>query len=78
MALVQAGDVQTEYFGKGSGDVVAVLLHGAGSSARIWHSVQRELAEGGIRSLAIGTRGAGGSDHTDKETTTTPRTTPRT
>ena len=67
MALVQAGDVQLEYFDEGSGDVVAVLIHGAGSSASIWHTVQKELAEGGIRSLAIGTRGAGGSDHTDED-----------
>ncbi len=67
MAVVQAGAVKLEYFEAGSGDRVAVLIHGAGSSARIWHAVQQELAAGGIRSLAIGTRGAGGSDHTDKD-----------
>lgn len=67
MALVQAGDVQLEYLDEGSGDNVAVLIHGAGLSARIWHTVQKELAEGGIRSLAIGTRGAGGSDHTEND-----------
>ena len=51
MALVQAGGVQLEYFDEGSGDNVAVLIHGAGSSARIWHTVQNELAGGGIRDV---------------------------
>ena len=65
--IVQAGDVQLEYFEAGSGDRVAVLIHGAGSSARIWHTMQQELAGGGIRSLAIGMRGAGGSDRTQRD-----------
>lgn len=63
--FVQAGQVRLETFEAGPADEqIAVLVHGAGSSGRIWHTVQEHLAESGIRSIAIGTRGAGGSDHT--------------
>jgi pimeloyl-ACP methyl ester carboxylesterase len=66
--FVQAGDVRLEYFEAGPGDgTVLVLQHGAGSSARIWDTVQRLLADDGIHSYALGTRGAGGSDHTPNE-----------
>ena len=44
MTLVGAGDVQLEYFESGSGEPTMVLVHGASSSARIWHAVQQELA----------------------------------
>lgn len=64
MTFVRAGDVQLEYFESGSGEPTMVLVHGASSSARIWHSVQQELAAAGIRSYAMSMRGAGGSDHT--------------
>ncbi len=63
--FVQAGDVRLETFEAGPPDGrPVVLVHGAGSSGRIWHTVQTVLAEEGIRSLAVGMRGAGGSDHT--------------
>jgi pimeloyl-ACP methyl ester carboxylesterase len=61
MPLVAAGDVELEYFEAGSGDQVAVLVHGASSSARIWESVQRHLTEAGIRTVAISMVGAGRS-----------------
>lgn len=63
--FVQAGDVRLEYFEAGPpAGPTLVLQHGAGSSARIWDTVQRLLAEEGFHSYAVGTRGAGGSDHT--------------
>lgn len=66
--FIQAGDVRLEYFEAGPGEgPVLVLQHGAGSSARIWDTVQRLLADDGIHSYAVGTRGAGGSDHTPNE-----------
>ncbi len=66
--FVQAGEVRLETFEAGpSNGQLAVLVHGAGSSGRIWHTVQQYLAESDIRSIAIGMRGAGGSDHTPDE-----------
>lgn len=70
--FVQAGNVRLECFEAGEGPRTAVLVHGASSSARIWHAVQERLAEAGIRTLAPGMRGAGGSDHTDDERDYTP------
>ena len=64
MAFVQAGQVRLEYFDSGQSGMVMVLIHGASSSARIWHTVQARLAEDSVRSIAIGMRGAGGSDST--------------
>ena len=69
MSVVQkftrARGVRFEYFEAGAPDLpVLVLQHGAGSSARIWRTVQGLLAEAGLPSIAVGTRGAGGSDHT--------------
>jgi pimeloyl-ACP methyl ester carboxylesterase len=63
MPLVRAGDVDLEYFEAGEGDRVAVLVHGASSSSRIWDTVQQHLAEAGIHSFAISTVGAGASSH---------------
>ncbi len=74
MALVDAGLVRLEYFDVGSGDPTVVLVHGASSSARIWHTVQVLLAQAGMRSLAIGMRGAGGSDRTTRLEDYTPST----
>ncbi|MFH1560003.1 MAG: alpha/beta hydrolase [Chloroflexota bacterium] len=64
MAFVQAGQVRLEYFDVGYDGRTMVLVHGASSSARIWHMVQERMAEAGVRTVAIGMRGAGGSDHT--------------
>ena len=67
--FVEARGVKFETFeglpldGPADGPVV-VLEHGAGSSARIWESVQEVLAAEGFRTVAVGTRGAGGTDHT--------------
>lgn len=44
-----------------------VLVHGATSSGRIWHSVQGELAEQGIRSIALSLLGAGASERSTLE-----------
>ena len=74
MALVDAGLVRLEYFDVGSGDPTVVLVHGASSSARIWHTVQILLAQAGMRSLAVGMRGAGGSDRTTRLEDYTPST----
>jgi pimeloyl-ACP methyl ester carboxylesterase len=65
MQFVQANDKQLEYFEQGSGDAVVVLIHGAGSSALIWDTVQQRLADAGFRSIAISLPGAGGSDRPD-------------
>jgi len=74
MALVDAGPVRLDYFDVGSGDPTAVLVHGASSSARIWHSVQILLEQAGMRSLAIGMCRAGGSDRTTRLEDYTPST----
>ncbi|HIL94916.1 MAG TPA: alpha/beta hydrolase, partial [Pseudomonadales bacterium] len=42
---------------------LVVLIHGAGSSALIWDTVQTQMAAAGFRTLAISLPGAGGSDH---------------
>ncbi|RJQ13151.1 MAG: alpha/beta hydrolase [Dehalococcoidia bacterium] len=62
MPLVQAGPVKLDYDEAGSGDDIAVLVHGASSSHRQWATVQRHLAEAGVHSYAISMRGAGASD----------------
>ena len=67
MNKVQAGPFSLEYFDAGEGDRTVVLVHGATSSGRIWHSVQRELANQGVRSIALSLLGAGGSDRSECE-----------
>lgn len=67
MTDIQAGPVRLEYFDVGAGERVVVLVHGASSSGRIWHTVQQELATAGMRSIAISLRGAGGSERSDRE-----------
>ena len=67
MTNIQAGSVRLEYFDVGEGERVVVLVHGASSSGRIWHTVQQELAAAGMRSIAISLRGAGGSERSDRE-----------
>jgi pimeloyl-ACP methyl ester carboxylesterase len=65
--FVQAGSHRLEYFEAGEGGSPTLLLiHGAGSSARIWDAVQRLLADGGIHTIAFSTLGAGGSDRTER------------
>ena len=73
MPMVQAGDIQLEYFEQGSGKTCFVLVHGASSSAVIWDQVQHNLADGGFRSVAISLRGAGGSDRTDRDEDYSPK-----
>ncbi len=72
MSFVQAGAVRLEYFEAGGGPRTAVLIHGASSSARIWHAVQQHLVRAGIRTLAISMRGAGGSDQPEGDEGYTP------
>ncbi|MCK9486997.1 MAG: alpha/beta hydrolase [Dehalococcoidia bacterium] len=71
MPLVRAGDVELEYFETGPADAsdatpLAVLVHGASSSSRIWETVQQRLAEAGVRSVAISTLGAGASSQPEE------------
>ncbi|MCH7699299.1 MAG: alpha/beta hydrolase [Chloroflexi bacterium] len=73
MSKVQAGPFSLEYVDAGSGDRVIVLVHGATSSGRIWHSVQGELAKQGIRSIALSLLGAGGSDRSALEEDYSPK-----
>jgi 3-oxoadipate enol-lactonase len=72
MPMLRAGETHLEYFEAGAGDRVVVLVHGAASSARIWETVQRCLAEAGVRSIAISTRGAGASDRPEDPRAYTP------
>ena len=72
MPIVQAGPVRLEYDEAGSGDNVMVLIHGAASSHRQWASVQHHLAEAGVHSYAISTRGAGASDRGASQADYTP------
>ena len=66
--FVQAGAHRLEYFEAGQGrDPTLLLIHGAGSSARIWDSVQLLLADSGIHTIALSTLGAGGSDRTEND-----------
>jgi pimeloyl-ACP methyl ester carboxylesterase len=63
--LINVRGVTLEYFHKGpESSTPFILVHGAGSSARIWDSVQTDLSSSGHESYAISLRGAGGSDHT--------------
>lgn len=66
MPIVQAGSKRLEYFDAGSGDDIVVLIHGAGSSAVIWHEIQALMAADGFRTIAISLLGAGGSDRTTR------------
>lgn len=56
---LQGGPV--EYFDQGVSDRILILIHGAGSSARIWHTVQALLATEDIRTVAVSLPGAGGT-----------------
>jgi pimeloyl-ACP methyl ester carboxylesterase len=62
MSFVQAGARQLEYFEFGRGKNLVVLIHGAGSSAVIWHQVQVLMAEEGFHTFAFSLIGAGRSD----------------
>jgi pimeloyl-ACP methyl ester carboxylesterase len=64
---VQADGHRLEYFEAGEGGQPTLLLiHGAGSSARIWDTVQQLLAEVGVHTIAFSTLGAGGSDRSER------------
>ncbi len=65
MAFVKSGDQQLEYFACGDDTPTVVLIHGAGSSARIWHTTQHLLAAAGYPSVAISLPGAGASDRAE-------------
>ena len=61
MATIQVQGKQLEYFEAGLGDNVVVLIHGAGSSALIWDTVQSQMAAEGYHVYAISLPGAGQS-----------------
>lgn len=67
MAQISTGPFNLEYFEAGKGNRVIILVHGASSSARIWHTVQEHLAKDGIRSIALSLLGAGGSERSQNE-----------
>lgn len=73
MPMVQAGDIQLEYFEHGTGENCFVLVHGASSSAVIWDQVQRNLADAGFRSVAVSLRGAGASGRPERDEDYTPK-----
>lgn len=61
MPTVDLPDGPVEYFDQGISDRILILIHGAGSSARIWHTVQALLATDDVRSIAVSLPGAGGT-----------------
>lgn len=61
MSLVETSAGQIEYFVAGSGTPEVLLIHGAGSSARIWGTVQKLMADAGVATVAISLAGAGAS-----------------
>ncbi len=65
--FVQAGNVRLEYFERGSGPEVIVLVHGYVSSGRIWSLSQERLDPERFRTIALNNRGAGGSDRVGGE-----------
>lgn len=65
MGYVQVRGKQLEYLESGEGEHPIVLIHGAGSSALIWHQVQQHLADASQRTIALSLPGAGGSEATD-------------
>ncbi len=65
---VQAGEVGLQYFEDGDGEETVVLVHGYASSAAIWrYTVERLVASGGFRVIALNNRGAGESDRSELE-----------
>ncbi|MEM7365015.1 MAG: alpha/beta hydrolase [Pseudomonadota bacterium] len=65
MPFVAVRGKQLEYLESGDGETPVILIHGAGSSALIWHQVQQHLADASLRTLALSLPGAGGSDASD-------------
>ena len=61
MATTHINGSTVEYFDVGESKHVLVLIHGAGSSARIWHTMQALLATRDIRTVAVSLPGAGGT-----------------
>jgi pimeloyl-ACP methyl ester carboxylesterase len=56
-----------QYFTRGTGPEVVVLVHGYQASARVWRLVQDALDPERFRTVAISNRGAGESDRTARE-----------
>lgn len=65
MPFVPVRGKQLEYLDSGDGETPIILIHGAGSSALIWHQVQQHLENASLRTLALSLPGAGGSDAPD-------------
>mgnify|MGYP001588818397 CR=1 FL=1 len=65
--FVQAGDVRLEYFERGAGPEVIVLVHGYVSSGRIWSLTQDRLDPSRYRTIALNNRGAGDSSRAGGE-----------
>lgn len=65
--FLQANEVKLQYFERGEGTEVLVLVHGYQSSGRIWQLMQEALDPRRFRSIALSNRGAGDSDRTAAE-----------
>ena len=65
MATIELASGRVEYFDVGVSERILILIHGAGSSAHIWHTVQALLATRDIRTIAISLSGAGGTSPAD-------------
>ncbi len=65
MPYVHVRGKQLEYLDSGQGQTPIMLIHGASSSALIWHQVQKILTDSGHRAIALSLPGAAGSDATD-------------
>ena len=66
--MVQADDVNLQYFEEGRGPETVVLVHGFASNAAIWrYTIERLAGAGSFRVIALNNRGAGDSDRSEFE-----------
>ncbi|MSQ26933.1 MAG: alpha/beta hydrolase [Dehalococcoidia bacterium] len=61
-SFVQTGDVRLEYFERGCGPEIIVLVHGYISSGRIWSLTQDRIDPARYHTIAFNNRGAGDSE----------------
>ena len=66
-AMVQAGEVNLQYFPQGNGPETVVLVHGYTMNARLWQLTMDKMDHTAYRIIALNNRGAGDSDRTPSE-----------